>query len=100
MATAPYCNVTIARPAADPKKPGTGLQTIPPGATPAQITRITNNNFYNLSRGNFREDLTQRVTTITRIFDPNDSSIYVDVRQITAMEFVNAITGQTINWQQ
>lgn len=100
MANAPYCNVSIATPAGDPKKPGSGIQAIPNGATIQQIIRIINNNFQTLATGNSKEFLPARQVTITRIFDPSDSNVYVDVRQITGMTFVNQNTGQTITWAQ
>lgn len=100
MATAPYCNVSIARPGGDPKKPGGGIQQIPPGATLQQITNIVNNNFRNMQGGHYTEDRSLRQTTITRIFDPSDSSVYVDVEQITGMFFVNDLTGQIMSWRQ
>lgn len=100
MSNAPFCNVTIATPKGDPAKQ-VGLQQIPQGAQLPQVIRIINNNFKKLSQsGNFIENRAQRVTTVTRIFDPNDSSVFVDVRQITALQFINPLTGQTVSWKQ
>lgn len=96
---APFCNVSIANPKADPQKP-LGLQQIPRGANNNTITNIVNNNFNQLIKGNFFENKALRQTVITRIFDPSDSSVFVDVRQITALHFVNNITGQVITWRQ
>lgn len=98
MASAPYCNVSIARPGGDPQKPG-GIQQIPPGATLQQVTNIVNNNFRNIQSGKYVEDRALRQTTLTRIFDPSDSSVYVDVEQITGMFFVNDTTGQVMSWR-
>lgn len=96
---APYCNVTIAQPPADPSS-AKGLQRIPPGATIHQITNIVNQNFFNLVRGNFNENRGARQTVLTRIYDPSDHNVYVDVRQITGLQFINSFTGQTINWSR
>lgn len=99
MADAPYCNVDIASPKADPHKVG-GLQLIPKGATLQQAITIINNNFNNIMKGNFVEDRTKRQTILTRIFDPADGSVYVDVRQIVGTVWVNGTTGQTVTWRQ
>lgn len=96
---APFCNVSVATPKADPQKP-LGLQQIPRGATNQQIINITNNNFNQLIKGNFNENRNARQTIVTRIFDPQDPNTFVDVRQITSLEFVNPLTGQTITWRQ
>lgn len=99
MASAPYCNVEVATPNAKPGSPK-GFQTIPANASLQQITNIVNNNFKNLISGSYTEDKSQRTAGIVRIFDPNDSSSYVDVRQITRAVWVNSTTGQTIVWQR
>jgi hypothetical protein len=99
MSSAPYCNVSVATPKADPQKP-LGLQQIPRGATNEQIINITNNNFNQLIKGNYFENKALRQTIVTRVFDPSDPNIWVDVRQITALHFVNPLTGQTIVWKQ
>lgn len=96
---APFCNVDLANPKADPQK-ATGMRLIPPGSNLQQITNIINNNFTNLVKGNFRENRARRRVVITRIYDPDDHNVYVDVRQITGLEFVNGFTGQTIDWQR
>lgn len=96
---APFCNVAIATPKGDPQKP-LGLQQIPRGANNQQIINIVNNNFNQLTKGNFFEKRSARQTIITRVFDPQDPNTFVDVRQITALQFVNPITGQTIHWKQ
>lgn len=96
---APFCNVSIATPKADPQKP-LGLRQIPPGANNTQIINIVNNNFNQLVKGNFTERRDLRQTVVTRIFDPQDPNTFVDVRQITALHFVNGVTGQIITWQQ
>lgn len=96
---APFCNIAIATPPADPKAP-LGLQQIPKGANLQQITNIVNNNFNQLAKGNYVENRRLRQTTITRIFDPSNHATFVDVKQITALTFVNPITGQHITWSQ
>ena len=97
--TAPYCNVAIATPPADPAKPKP-IQMIPPGSSIQNAIHIINNNFINLVKGNFHEDRTLRQTVITRIFDSADPSVFVDVKQITGSTWVNGITGQTLTWRQ
>lgn len=97
MASAPFCNVEIAKPQGKPQSP-VGIRPIPPGTPLPQALTIINNNFNQLIKGNFTE--IHRASTITRIFDPQDSSVYVDVRQITGVQFANPLTGQTITWQR
>ena len=99
MANAPYCNITIATPAANPGSP-VGLQHIPQNSTLQQMINYVNNNFNLLARGNFVENRAMRQTTITRIYDPSNPANYVDVRQITGLQFVNAATGQLLGWRQ
>lgn len=99
MANAPFCNVEIARPPGKPQSP-TGLTPIPANASLQQAIRIINNNFNQLIKGNFVENRAARQVTLTRIFDPADHNVFVDVRQITGVFFVNPLTGQTIVWQR
>lgn len=99
MANAPFCNVEIAKPTATPHSPK-GLQPIPPNATLQQVIHIVNNNFNQLIKGNYTEDRAARQSVITRIYDPADHSVYVDVRQITGVLFVNPLTGQTVTWRR
>ena len=80
--------------------PPSGLDTTPPVVTSQQIINITNNNFNQLIKGNYVEDKALRQTVVTRIFDPQDPNTFVDVRQITALTFVNSLTGQRITWGQ
>lgn len=96
---APVCNVSISTPVADPKKP-LGLQQIPRGSSNQQIINIVNNNFNQLIKGNFQENRTLRRSVVTRIFDPSDNTAFVDVEQITHIQFLNPLTGQTITWSQ
>lgn len=99
MANAPYCNVTVATPPGKPVS-SKGLQQIPPTATQQQAYQIINNNFSQLIKGNYTENKSARQTQIVRIFDPSDSSVYVDVSQIVNVQFVNQTTGQVINWRR
>ena len=97
MATAPFCEVTVVSPGADPTK-SSGLKVIPKGANSDQITNIVNYNFKQLLKGNFVEQ--SRTTQTVRVFDPSDKSVYVDVHQITGIVFINKDTNQTIVWKQ
>ena len=51
--------------------------------------------------GNFIEVPASRITTTTRIYDPNDPTqeTYIDVNQISGLEF-NDPLGNTIIWRQ
>lgn len=99
MATAPFCNVTVAKPEGKPVSPK-GIQHIPPNATIQQITNIVNNNFQQLIKGNYVENRAARQVQIVRIFDPADHTSFVDVRQVVAVEFLNSTTGQVIRWKR
>lgn len=50
--------------------------------------------------GNYREDPARRVSKTVRVFNPQDSSQYVDVKQIVRLTFVDPVTGRTITWSQ
>ncbi len=108
---APVCNISISTPPGQPIKT-TALQTIPTNATTQQIINVMNNNIRTLNQQilnlqtlvnnggtNFREDITLRRTIRTRIFDPTDHDVYVDVDQVTGITWVNA-EGQRITWSQ
>lgn len=97
MATAPFCNVEVALPPGKPASPK-GFVTIPPNVTQSQMITMINNNFNQLIKGNYVENRNARQTQIVRIFDPQNSGSFVDVRQIVAVQFVNTTTGQVINW--
>lgn len=100
MADAPFCNIEVPRKTPRPTSPA-GLQTIPPNSTTLpQAIHIINNNFNQLIKGNYVEARGERRSVITRIFDPTDSSVWVDVRQITHVLFVNHLTGQTVTWDR
>jgi len=74
----------------------------PGGGNTTFITNPTNpNNQPGISPSSFAEVTAARVTTITRIYDPNDPTqeTYIDVKQITGLQFANK-TGQVINWSQ
>lgn len=97
MATAPYCNVEVATPNANPGSPK-GIARIPPGANLQQVINIINNNFQHVQLGQYVENKAARRSKIVRIFDPADHNVYVDVNQIVGVQFVNSTTGQIINW--
>ena len=75
-----------------PNNQNQGGGTTPPGGrgggTPGNLS-------------NFAEVPNSRQTTTTRIYDPNDptNQTYVDVKQITALDFANK-AGQTVKWKQ
>ncbi len=48
--------------------------------------------------GNFTE--VRRTTQTKRIFNPQDKEQYVDVEQITSLEFKDSKGGRTIKWKQ
>lgn len=97
MVDAPYCNVEVATPPGKPQSP-TGIRPIPPGTSPNAAWTIINNNFNQMIKGNFTE--INRQVTLTRIYDPSDHNVWVDVRQITGVQFGNRLTGQTITWSR
>lgn len=99
MASAPFCNVEIAKPAGKPQSP-VGIRPIPPGTKPDAAWTIINNNFNQLLKGNFTENRALRQTTITRVYDPRDTSIFLTVRQVTGVVWSNSLTGQTISWNR
>ena len=98
--TAPaYCNVKLAQEKATPAK-ATTFQRLSAGATTQQIINTVNYNFNLLSKGNYVENRGDRTTEIVRIYNPDDSSQYVDVKQITGLNFVNPYTGQTLTFRR
>lgn len=52
------------------------------------------------NNSNFQELTAKRTTTTTKIYDPKDNTVYVEVKQITGLTFVNKVTGQEITWAQ
>lgn len=99
MSDAPYCNVDVATPAGDPKSPH-GSSRVPPNATLAQLINIINNNFALLSKGNFVEDRTKRVTVVERIYDSAGGGAYMDFAVIKTLHLTNPLTGQTVVWKR
>jgi hypothetical protein len=93
----PYCNVKLVQ---EPGKPHASnrLQRIPPSANLSQVINIVNNNFSAMTKGNYVENARQ--TVVTRIYNPQDSSQYVDVRQIVGIQFANPLTGQTVTFRR
>lgn len=49
---------------------------------------------------NFVEIKAKRISTTTRVFNPQNRSQYVDVKQITSLTFIDPISKQEITWQQ
>lgn len=49
---------------------------------------------------NFKELKVKRVYATTRVFNPQNSNQYVDVKQITGLTFQDPITKQEIVWTQ
>lgn len=41
-----------------------------------------------------------RQTKTTRIFDPNDKTVFVDVEQVTSLTLQDKTTQQTLTWNQ
>lgn len=103
--TAPVCNI---QGEVQPPTPSlSALQPIPKAkdlqTALKAIQALTNNFNYvlrNPARANFVEVKKFRTYVTNRIFDPNDSTVFVDVQQITHLVFVDEATGQTITWQQ
>lgn len=50
--------------------------------------------------GNYREDPVRRVYKTVRVYNPQDSTQFVDVKQIIALTFVDPNTKRTIVWRQ
>jgi hypothetical protein len=102
MSNPPVCNVQGV--VVEPNQKINNWQPIPkatdlPSALRA-IQAITNN-FYTLSRsGNFVEQRQLRTFETVRVFNPDDTSMWVDVQQITGLTFVDPVTGRTLTWRQ
>lgn len=99
MTTTPFCNATVATPPGDPKSPK-GTSRLPSNATLTQLINMINNNFQLLSKGNFVEDRTQRVTEIQRIYDSAGGGAYMDIAVIKTLHLTNPLTGQTVVWKR
>ncbi len=97
--SAPFCNVDIATPGGDPRSPQ-GAAKIPPNAPYDQLINFINNNFALLSKGNFVEDRTKRVTEIQRIYDSAGNGAYMDFAVIKTLHLTNPLTGQTVVWKR
>lgn len=102
MSNAPVCNVQGV--VKEPDQKLNPFQPIPkatdlPSALRA-IQAITNN-FYTLSRsGNFVEQRNLRTFETVRVFNPDDTNMWVDVLQITGITFIDPVTGRTLTWRQ
>jgi hypothetical protein len=51
-------------------------------------------------QANFQENKSKRVVQTVRVYNPNDKTQFVDVKQITGLTFENRLTKQTITWAQ
>lgn len=51
-------------------------------------------------QANFAELIARRTYTTTRVFNPDDHTQFVDVKQITGLTFYNPVSNQYINWVQ
>ena len=51
-------------------------------------------------QNNFTEVRAKRITSQVKVVNPNDSSQYVTVNQITGLTFQDPVTGQTVTWSQ
>jgi hypothetical protein len=122
MASAPICYINPPAPSAEPVAPtipaipvATDLQSVIQAVnTIAQILRSMNNQQdlgppqrltdatvnSKKHRSDFHEVVTKRVVKKVRVFNPQNKSQFVDVKQITGLTFANKLTGQQINWTQ
>ena len=116
MSTAPICYINPPPPSAEPVTPA--IPAIPVATDLASaiqaintltriVQQITNQNSssggggsVSVKSANFSEDKAKRTTTVTRVFNQNDKTQYVDVKQITGLTFLNPVTKQTITWKQ
>lgn len=64
------------------------------------IQAITNNFNTLLRAGNFSELRQFRTFETVRVFNPSDSSQWVDVQQITGLVFQDPVTGRFLTWKQ
>lgn len=102
MSNAPVCNVQgVVR---EPDQKISLFQPVPkatdlPSALKA-IQAITNNFNTLLKAGNFVENRNLRTYQTVRVFNPDDTSQWVDVLQITGLTFVDPVTGRTLTWRQ
>ena len=119
MSDAPVCNINPPAPTAEPQV--SSLPAIPVATDLASALRaintisqiiqaMTNQNSDNSfpqkpiistkKDANFHEVVARRIIKKMKITDPNDSSVFVEVKQITGLTFLNKVTGQAINWKQ
>lgn len=126
MSNAPVCNINVQPPTSEPTQPQ--LPAIPVATDLASalnaintmrriIQTITNQNSNNAGfrttsfktnqsgqkkNSNFQEVAIRRTTKTTKIYQNNDPStgVYVEVKQITGLTFVNKATGQEVVWSQ
>lgn len=102
MPNAPVCNVKGV--VLEPNQKLSPFQPIPkatdlPSALRA-LQAITNNFNTLLKAGNFVEQRQFRTFQTVRVFNPDDTSQWVDVQQITGLTFIDPVTGRTLTWKQ
>ena len=119
--TAPICYINPPPPTAEPVAPtlpaipaATDLQSVIQAVnTITQILRSMNNQqdggpqrFTDATvnskkkRSDFHEVVKKRIVKKVRVFNPQNKSQFVDVKQITGLTFANKLTGQEITWEQ
>ena len=52
------------------------------------------------SNGDFTEMKDRRQTKETRIYDPNDKEVFVDVKQITGLTFFDKVSKHFVKWER
>ncbi len=102
MSSPPVCNVQGF--VKEPDQKLSAFQPIPKATdlqSALQAIQAITNNFYTLMKsGNFTEVRNLRTFETVRIFNPDDTSQWVDVQQITGLTFRDPVTGRTIIWKQ
>jgi hypothetical protein len=111
MSNAPICYINPPAPSAEPIAPT--LPAIPVATDLASVISavnvirqilqaITNQNIGSGQRltSDFHEVVNKRIVKKVRVFNPQNKSQFVDVKQITGLTFANKLTGQQIDWSQ
>lgn len=57
-------------------------------------------NGQNAAKGQWAENKQARITEKVKIYDPNDSTQFVEVDRVNAIQMVNKDTGQTWVWSR
>lgn len=126
MSNAPVCNINPPSPSAEPTVPSipaipvaTDLQSAiraintMRGIIQTMTNQIANNNSgarttsfkssgSTKKNSDFAELTAKRTTATKKIYQNNDPStgVFVEVKQITGLTFLNPVTGQRISWKQ